>query len=189
MSATPRDIDWPKVEVHYRAGLLPLREIAEQFGISHTAINKRAKANGWERDLKAKIRAAADAKVSKAMVSKSDSKESRFTEAVRVEVESEVQARIRLSHRADIERHRAFGLHLLEQLDLLGDEEKMPVRAKVFKDLTDTLKTLTTMEREAYGLEGAPPAPPAEDQDPTDVARRLAFLFSAGMHAQPRMTQ
>lgn len=173
--------DWAKLEPHYRAGLLPLREIAEQFGISHTAITKRAKVNGWTRDLTAKIKEKADAKVSKALVSSEVSKDARFTEAVRVEVESEVQARIRISHRADIERHRSFGLHLLAQLDAMGDDEKIPVRAKVFKDLTDTLKTLTAMEREAYGLDTAiAPTEVPEDIDKLDVARRLAFILTAG---------
>jgi hypothetical protein len=45
------------------------REIVVSQGISHTAIQKRAKAEGWERDLGAKIKAKADAKVSASLVS------------------------------------------------------------------------------------------------------------------------
>lgn len=40
-------------------------------GISHTAIQKRAKAEGWERDLGAKIKAKAESPVAKREVAKS----------------------------------------------------------------------------------------------------------------------
>lgn len=61
--------DWERIEADYRAGLLSVREIAASQGITHGAINKRAKRDGWERDLAAKIRAKADALVSKREVS------------------------------------------------------------------------------------------------------------------------
>lgn len=53
--------DWERIEIDFRAGVLSTREIAQAHGISHTAINKRAKAYGWDRDLSAKIKAKADA--------------------------------------------------------------------------------------------------------------------------------
>ena len=49
--------DWERIEADYRAGLLSVREIAASQGITHGAINKRAKRDGWERDLSAKIKA------------------------------------------------------------------------------------------------------------------------------------
>lgn len=52
--------DWEKIELDYRAGIKTLREIAADHGISHQAINKRAKRDGWSRDLSAKIRAKAE---------------------------------------------------------------------------------------------------------------------------------
>ena len=61
--------DWEAIESAYRAGVQSVREIAAQHGITHGAINKRAKRDGWERDLKAKIKAKADALVSKREVS------------------------------------------------------------------------------------------------------------------------
>ena len=43
-------IDWEAVERDYRAGILSVREIGAKCGCTHTAINKRAKRDGWERD-------------------------------------------------------------------------------------------------------------------------------------------
>lgn len=43
-------IDWEAVERDYRAGILSVREIGAKCGCTHTAINKRAKRDGWERE-------------------------------------------------------------------------------------------------------------------------------------------
>lgn len=42
--------DWERIELDYRAGILSVREIAEARGVSHTAIYKKAKTLGWERE-------------------------------------------------------------------------------------------------------------------------------------------
>lgn len=62
--------DWERIELDYRAGVKTLRQIAGEHGITHAAIAKRAKAQGWERDLSLKIQAKADQLVTKAMVTK-----------------------------------------------------------------------------------------------------------------------
>lgn len=43
--------DWELIERHYRAGLLSLREIAKEGGVTEGAIRKRAKKDGWTRNL------------------------------------------------------------------------------------------------------------------------------------------
>lgn len=175
-------VDWERIETLYRAGTLSVREIAAKHGVSHTAIAKRAAKDKWARDLKAKIKAKADAAVSKAMVAKEVSAETKATEAMVVEVESQVQARIRLTHREDIAKARALGMKLLAELDgvtshqdlveqlrdaLVADADSVTKlalmdawrrvmgigsRSKVMKDMADTLKTLVALEREAFGL-------------------------------------
>ena len=55
MTEEKKSIDWERIEYDYRAGILSVREISEARGVSHTAVNKKAKQLGWERDLKAKI--------------------------------------------------------------------------------------------------------------------------------------
>lgn len=183
-----KQTDWERIELDYRAGLLSIREIAESQGISHTAINKRAKKDGWERDLKAKIQAKADALVSKREVSAQVSKEQAETEKVIVEANAEVIANIRLSHRRDISRSRSLVIDLLAELehetgkldlfeelgDLLRNEDdkgrdklndlyrkviSSASRVSSMKALAETMKTLIGLEREAYGINDGGAAP------------------------------
>lgn len=175
--------DWEAIESAYRAGLLSIREIASQHGITHGAINKRAKRDGWERDLKAKIKAKADALVSKREVSSQVSAEKATSERILIEANAEVIATIRMEHRGDIRRARNIANSLfgeleaqcadVDALDKLGElmrqpDDKgqdrlneiyhkvisMPGRVKSMKDLSDTLKTLIGLERQAYDIDG-----------------------------------
>lgn len=169
--------DWERIEADYRVGLRSLREIANDHGVTEGAIRKRAKRDGWTRDLTAKVRAKADALVRKELVRSEVRKES-ATERETVEVEAQVQTRIRLAHRADITRMRALVLRLLaeceaeaadpqvfadlgellrqEGVDKLNDAYQkaisLPQRIKGVKELAETMKVLIGLEREAYGI-------------------------------------
>lgn len=116
-------VDWIQIEVDYRAGVKPLRQIAEEHGITHGAVNKRAKRDGWTRDLKAKIQAVAEAKVSKAAVSAEVSMQRVVTEQQVVEANAEVQYRVRMEHRQDIGRARGLFRTMLEELETASDKE------------------------------------------------------------------
>jgi hypothetical protein len=181
--------DWERIESDYRAGVLSTREIGARHGISHTAINKRAKRDGWARDLAAKIKAKADALVSKEAVSKEVSTATAETERIVVEANAQAIATVRIGHRKDISKARTLVVALLTELETLtgepliiekleqlldqvteGDSEdvakviasaretlrkatSLPSRASTMKALADSLKTLVTLEREAWGLE------------------------------------
>lgn len=116
-SGARTSIDWEAVEIAYRAGIRSLKDIGKEFGVSDAGILKRAKRDRWVRDLKAKIKAKADAKVSAAMVSGEVSSRTKAAEAQVIEVESTVQARIRLGHRTDVARGRALAMKLLQELE------------------------------------------------------------------------
>lgn len=181
--------DWERIEADYRAGVLSLREIAASQGVSHTAINKRAKAEGWSRDLSAKIKAKAETLVSKREVSTKVSTDV-ATERLIVEANAEVIAGIRLAHRSDIARARRVAIDLLSELEIetgnldlfeelgeilrseddKGQDKRNDVYRKVLssagrvdsmKKLADTLKVLIGLEREAYGLQDVAPPPAA----------------------------
>ena len=120
---TTKQPDWERIEQLFRAGLLSVREIASACGVSHTAINKRSKAEGWDRDLNAKIKAKADSLVSKREVSTKVSMETLATERGIVEANAEVIADIRMAHRTDIGRSRRLANKLLDELESLTDEQ------------------------------------------------------------------
>jgi hypothetical protein len=185
------------VEIQYRAGIRSLKDIGAEFEVSDAGILKRAKRDGWVRDLKAKIRAKADAKVSASLVSGEVSPQTKVAEAQVIEVEATVQARVRLAHRTDIARGRTLVMNLLSELEqqtgggalyeqlaelLHSDEEDapskrrellskviaLPARTKTMKDLADSLRVLIGLEREAFGIGELEPPP---DENNIDLGR------------------
>lgn len=150
MAAPKKDIDWEGVELHYRAGLRTLKDIGSEYGVSDAAIIKRAKRDGWERDLKAKIQAKAEAKVSASLVSAEVSKEARANERVVIEAAATAIARVKLEHRARISRH----VELLDKLhgELEQETGELSSRVDLAKKISDTLKTLIGLERDAFDI-------------------------------------
>lgn len=174
--------DWEAIESAYRAGVMSLREIASQNGISEGAIRKRAKRDEWSRDLNAKVKERADDLVRKAEVRKQVRSEVTFNERVLIEATAEVIANVRMEHRGDIRRARELTNTLFDELagecgnvsaledlgemmrspddkgqdklnDLYHKIISLPSRVKSMKDLSDSLKTLIGLEREAYSIE------------------------------------
>ena len=175
--------DWEAIESAYRAGLMSLREIASQHGISEGAIRKRAKRDDWSRDLAAKVKERADDLVRKAEVRKQVRTETALSERVLIEATAEVVAAVRMEHRGDIRRAREItnalfdelgaecadvdSLRKLGELMLSPDENgrdklneiyhsiiSMPERVKAVKALSDALKNLIGLERQAYDIDG-----------------------------------
>lgn len=128
--------DWEKIELDYRAGIKTLRQIADENGITHGAINKRAKRDGWERDLSEKIQKKADALVSKAAVSKQVSKESKASERQIVDANANAVADVRLAHRKDASRARTLTNRLFDELEKQTDPETLAL----LEDLGDMLR-------------------------------------------------
>ncbi|HBW8269867.1 TPA: hypothetical protein MFL74_002028 [Klebsiella pneumoniae] len=178
--ATP---DWEAIETAYRAGVMSLREIASQHGISEGAIRKRAKRDDWSRDLAAKVKERADDLVRKAEVRKQVRTETALSERVLIEATAEVVAAVRMEHRGDIRRAREItnalfdelgaecadvdSLRKLGELMLSPDENgrdklneiyhsiiSMPERVKAVKALSEALKNLIGLERQAYDIDG-----------------------------------
>jgi hypothetical protein len=176
--------DWTLIEADYRAGIKSLRTIAEEHGITHGAINKRAKRDGWSRDLTAKIRAQADALVSKRAVSTEEAALKAATERQVVEANATLQFQIRMAHRKDIARGRDLWDKLCGELEATGvtraeierlleaNAETMTARQRddarqtlvrmtaigsrisSFNTLVHSLERLVKMERQAFGIGG-----------------------------------
>lgn len=175
-----KPIDWPRAELEYRAGR-PLRAIAEKAGCSHGLINRRAKRDGWLRDLKPRIHALADEMVSNATVSAPVSMATPDTEKAAILAAGAAEASVRLAHRADVAKGRRLAMALLSQLegvvdtpdafalvyDALSNPDEpaiaalrdlatlvasVPGQMKVLKDWADIMHKVIGMEREAFGM-------------------------------------
>ncbi len=189
--------DWEAIESAYRAGVMSIREIASQYEITHQAISKRAKKEGWERDLKAKVKARAENLVAKREVASLVATEKAISERQLIEANAEVIANVRMEHRGDIRRARELTNNLFDELSAecadvpalrkLGElmfspddngRDKLneiyhsiislPERVKSAKALSETLKNLVGLERQAYGL---------DDVQPNKTASQLSDLM------------
>ncbi|CAM7461694.1 hypothetical protein [Morganella morganii] len=189
--------DWEAIESDYRAGVMSLREIASQHDISEGAIRKRAKRDDWSRDLNAKIKARSDDMVRKQEVRRQVRTETTLSERVLIEATAEVITNVRMEHRGDIRRARELANVLFDELsaecadvaalEKLGElmiepddngRDKLseiyhavislPERVKSAKALSETLKNLIGLERQAYGL---------DDMQPNKTASQLSDLM------------
>lgn len=189
--------DWEAIESAYRAGVMSLREIASQHGISEGAIRKRAKKDDWSRDLNAKIKSRADDLVRKEEVRKQVRSETVLSERVLIEATAEVIASVRMEHRGDIRRARELTNNLFDELsaecadvpalgklgelmfspddngrdklnEIYNSIISLPERVKSVKALSETLKNLVGLERQAYGL---------DDVQPNKTASQLSELM------------
>jgi hypothetical protein len=104
-------VDWEVVEREYRAGQLSVSEIGRQHDVSHTAINKRARRDGWTRSLADKVRRAVSDRLVSSEVSAANAAEA-------VDVAAARGVEVVRSHRRDIGRARDVAARLLEELDM-----------------------------------------------------------------------
>lgn len=107
MSEEKKVADWELIERHYRAGIKTLRQIGQEYGVSHTAVKQRAMKFGWTRDLTEKIQQEAQTLVTAKVVSKalsnSLSKDRLLSDAQTIQAYSEVVASVEMTQRSDIE--------------------------------------------------------------------------------------
>lgn len=180
--AEKKAVEWDLVEVDYRAGIKSLKLMGTEYGVSDAGILKKAKKEGWVRDLGAKIRQKAADKVSAAAVSAEVSIQTRARESEIVEANATLQSDIILGHRRDIQRSRRLTMTLLNELEAQTDNQDLleqlrealyspnengvdkrdelfrkviglSSRSSTMKTLADSLKVLVAMEREAFGVD------------------------------------
>jgi hypothetical protein len=173
--------DWERIEADYRAGVLSLREIAASQGVTEGAIRKRAKRDEWTRDLAAKVKAKAEDLVRKDLVRSTVRTERAYSDKEIVNEVAATVASVQITQRKDIARGRTLAMDLLGELeaetgnrelfeqlgemlrneDDKGQDKRNDIYNKVIssagridsmKKLSDTLKTLIGLEREAYGI-------------------------------------
>ena len=194
-----KQYDWERIETEYRANRSSIREIAKAHGITEGAIRKKAKAQGWERDLSKKAKERTQDKLVRTQVRTSNARENEIVEEIATRSAAVVE-----SHRKDINDGRNITGMLMSELkdgtqhkETLGelisqqaDEEdwdnrrkqaaqraiSLPQRASVMRDLSTAMKTLQTLERTAFGVDGK-----ETDKDPLDEVLEAVQDTSRGV--------
>jgi hypothetical protein len=172
--AKAKAIDWEAIEREYRAGQLSVAEIGRQQRVSHTAINKRAKKDGWTRSLAAKVKEAVSTALVSDGVSAANARETVEAAAARV-------VEVVRQHRKDISTGRTMVAMLLDELrETTADRHEieeaietetandssgkrraqmlaavsLPSRSSVVQSLSLAMKNLLGLERQAFNIEG-----------------------------------
>ena len=180
-SAKPR-VDWEAVELEYRAGIRSLADIGSEFCVSAPGILKRAKKDGWVRDLSAKIKAKADAKVNESLVNDLVNAKTAVSERQTIESNAQMLADIVLNQRTNVKRAMTVVVALWGEIEAAGDYTEefrrvgelmrsedefgqdrlndmyvaaigMPQRVKNVKLLADALKVLIELQRKILKLD------------------------------------
>ena len=178
--------DWEAIERDYCAGLLSLREIASSHpSTNHVAIARRAKKEGWVRNLTEKIQAKADELVTRSHVTDGVTESSRVSEREVIDANAEMMANVIRSHHKSLGRldtvikllfdrleAELSGTELFDQLGELmaAPDEKgqdklnelyrkviaLPSHTDTAKKLAETLKTKIELERKVFKIEDQP---------------------------------
>ena len=165
--------DWEAIEREYRAGQLSNAEIARQHGVTAAAITMRAKRNGWVKDLTNQVRERIRADLVNDGVKGVNAQEA-------IDMAARRGVEVVRSHRRDIASGRRLVNLLMGQLldaanhreeieeeileETAGDRNpkrrismlqaiSLPRHAGALKDLSQALKNLIPLERQAFNLD------------------------------------
>jgi hypothetical protein len=193
--------DWESIERDHRAGVLSIREVAKIHGVSDTAIRKKAKAEGWQRDLTEKVAEKVRTELVRGEVRTHDVQ----TEREIVEYAAATVVQVVRSHRSRITQGNALVELLTKQLmdvagkrdefetdiDIQCADDKSPERmarlmravslekhATIAVNLANATKTWVGLERQAFSIRddvGDDSITPPEklDVSPEEAYRRM----------------
>jgi len=154
MAVKPK-IDWDAIEPHYRAGIRTFKDLGAEFGVSDAGIIKHAKRFGWTRNLKGKIQALAEKKVSELEVSEGVSVEGKLTEFERVEFDSTQIAKIHYRERKDLVVLRDRFRSMAEEFGILCDsQEDLAKLGELMRDKDASLDKLNAVYQKVISFDG-----------------------------------
>jgi len=162
-----RAYDWEAVERDYRLGLHSLRELSARHGPSEGAIRKKAKAEGWSKDLSAQIRQRVREKACRAAAPEDKA----ASDAEIVETAADACTEIIRGHQRLLMQAKTLAETLMDRLGEQLEKGTMTVQlksgetdevdvpldyaGKTLGNATMALERVVRLERQAYGLDEA----------------------------------
>lgn len=146
--ASKKKTDWELIERDYRADMKSIAQIARENGVASSTIRSRAKAGGWIRDLKTRIKLKTDEYVNKAAMQTVAAVQA--TEEQTVEENARLTAGVRLQHRKDIALARNMAMTMFDDLSAMIGADGRTGLAELLKTLVDTGELADGGEVEAF---------------------------------------
>ncbi|OEC59447.1 MULTISPECIES: hypothetical protein [Pseudomonadaceae] len=178
--------DWDAIHAEYRAGQLSNVMLGKKYGVTEGAIRKRAKAEGWQKDLADAVRQQVKEKLVRDEVRAPNARDREIVEAA-----ATTGADVVRRHRRDISKGQDIVSMLFGQLeeaasnraeleDAIEEETKndettrrrtqlmrlvsLASHAGVLRDLSAAMKNLIPLERQAYNLDEQEHEEPYEER-------------------------
>ena len=157
--------DWERIELDYRTGRYSNRELERLHGPTEAMVRKKAKDNGWTRDLSEQIRQRVLEKTTAAVTREVSRAE---TDRQYVEEAAEAGANIIRGHQRLLIQAKNIAETLMDRLtdQLKNKTMKIEVRGEVMEvdvnldyagkslgHATQALERVVKMERQSYGLD------------------------------------
>jgi DNA-binding transcriptional regulator YhcF (GntR family) len=140
--ADKKPVDWEIVEKDYRAGLKSLRQLADEHGVSHVTIAKRAKKYAWEKNLEEKIQTTAKNKIARTVVNKAGNTEAnskdQLSDAQVVNAYADVVASVDLIQREDLKLAIDNSRSQLKELVALGNPRFVEVLEAIAEEFDES---------------------------------------------------
>jgi hypothetical protein len=196
-----RRADWEAIERDYRTGQFSDQELADKHGnvVSRQAISKRAKVQGWQKDLSREVRQATKAKLIAEQVREKVAGEvaERVAKSGNATVQAvlaaaETNKQVILGHRRDIAKVRDITMTLVDALETAASEKdeskRLPLGDLVLtaQRAGQSLSRLQQMERVAFGLDEEDDSAGAAGVSKLTDAQRAARLAALTALAQKR---
>jgi len=190
-----RQNDWDYARVQWENTDKSAVAIAAEIGVSPTMVISRASNGGWLRD---RSHRTADAAARIFLAEREAIDERRRAQLETIErVNVAMQAEVLVTHRKDIKAAREVCTALMDQLLTAqavkdkerGTLEELGGKATVMLKLSNSMKTLILLERQALGVQTAIMDPEAEAGNQTPESTALDLLMnkfaSVLQHQQP----
>lgn len=173
------EIDWLAVEADYRPGILSNRDIARKHGCTEGGVRRKAKKEGWVKDLSAKIESKADDIVRREAVRTAYAD---ATEADIIDANANKSAGIQIAQCKEVRGIKGIALRLFEELqdqtesvdeyvklsEILASNNSEAMQRRFnkvadfsgrvdnMKKLTETVKTIIDLERKVNKIDTDP---------------------------------
>jgi hypothetical protein len=149
-------IDWEAVERDYRTDKFTLKELEAKHSASYSEISRKAKREGWKKDLREAIRHATNAAVLQETAKEAQSDAKNVVLAA-----AELNKQVILKHRTRlatlVNDTEAARQKLTAMLDTVADVREAATLVGAIESLSRTTKNLIDKEREAFSLDAKEP--------------------------------